>query len=116
METTPPLKVEVERLPAAAIIRLIGEANVQQSGQMERELTMLSALRPPQVVIDLSQLTFISSLALGMLVEFQRGLARNHVKVVLAGLPPKIREVFRSTTLEQLFTMVDRPEDALNPS
>jgi anti-anti-sigma factor len=106
MPVTQPLQIQVERLPDSAMIRLIGEANVHSVDMLQQELTLLSALRPARVVVDLSGLTFVSSLALGVLVEFHRGLARNQVQVQLTGLSPAVREVFASTGLDQVFSIV----------
>src|SRR6516225_1570445 len=87
-----------ERAPAApfecrlaettwgVLLRLEGEAGVHAVDRMSFILMLmrLVARRPPLVVVDLSGLTFLSSLAIGALVGFCRELGRFGGRVKLA--------------------------------
>src|SRR5262249_43896767 len=55
-------------------------------------LTRPLARRPPLVLLDFSELTLLSSLAMGLLVRFRRDLARWGGRVRIAGAPPSVRE------------------------
>ena len=70
---------------------------------MKFTLLPLTARRPARVVLDLSDLTFISSLGLGALVEFRRGLVRNGGQVWLAAPSPQIHELLEMSGLLAIF-------------
>jgi anti-anti-sigma regulatory factor len=56
------------------------------------------------VTLDLSGLTSISSLAMGVLVSYRRGVVRAGGRVVLAeGLQPAVREALARAELFDLF-------------
>jgi len=71
-----PLLTIVESLePDRVVVKLIGLADSPSSVVLEREFLRLNALRAALVVFDLSQLTFISSLAIGLLARDSRDTA-----------------------------------------
>jgi anti-sigma B factor antagonist len=68
------LSIDVQQRPGATIIRLIGDAGLKGADTLERHATRLSTLRPPLLILDLSELTFIGSLAIGSLVALAHGI------------------------------------------
>jgi anti-anti-sigma factor len=80
----PRIEVSFEARPGEAVLRLAGEAGVRQAGELSAALLPLSACRPPCLTLDLSGLTFIACLAVGVLAGFRRGLARAGGRVCLA--------------------------------
>jgi anti-anti-sigma factor len=98
------LKVEVHDTPEGTIVRLRGEAGVVEAGALEAALLRLAARRPAKVTIDLSELEFISSLAMGVLLAFRRGVVRTGGRVCLAPeLRPMVREALNRAELLSLF-------------
>jgi anti-anti-sigma factor len=55
------------------------------------------------VVFDLAGLTFLSSLAMGALVEYRRGLYRRGVEIRLANVPARIWLAMETAGLGTLF-------------
>ena len=53
--------------------------------------------------MDLAELTFLSVLALGALVEYRRGLCRRGVEVRLANVPARVWLALESAGLGTLF-------------
>ena len=80
---------------------------------MQLALTRVLARRPLLAVLDLSQLTSVSSLALGLLVRFRRDLGRWNGRVTIANCPVVIREVLQVTRLADFFEFHATVEDAL---
>jgi hypothetical protein len=67
-------------------------------------LLIPTALRPAVVTLDLSELRCISSLAMGALVTYRRGVVRTGGRVRLAGeLQPAVREALARAELLDLF-------------
>src|ERR1035441_4794014 len=66
------LIVDTNSHPSGLIVRIVGEAGIDNISTLEGELLKISALRPPLVVFDLSGLDFIASLGMGALMSFRQ--------------------------------------------
>ena len=103
-ENASPLLTIVESLePDRVVVKLIGLADSTSSVVLEREFLRLNALRAALVVFDLSQLTFISSLAIGLLVSFRKGQSRHGGKALLEGVTGSVAEALQRTRVTELF-------------
>jgi anti-anti-sigma factor len=78
------IEVGVREAPGEMVVRVAGEAGVKQAEELTAALLGLSACRPAQVTLDLAELSFVSSLAMGVLVSFRRGIVRAGGRVRLA--------------------------------
>ena len=86
------------------VIRVKGDAGVDSSGELLGALLTASARRPPLVTLDLSELRSISTLAMGVLVAYRRGVIRHGGQVLLdEPLQPAVSEALDRAELLQLF-------------
>ena len=81
--------------------------------QLDRALLKITPRRPKYTVIDMAGVTFISSLAMGMLVSFQRGLARHEGRVVLAAVSELVLDVLKRANLDEVFSIYNSVDDAV---
>ena len=65
------------------------------------------------VVLDLSRVTILPSLALGLLVQISSMCKAREQRLKLVGLQPQIRQVFSITRLDRVFQFADSVEDAI---
>jgi anti-sigma B factor antagonist len=65
------------------------------------------------VVLDLSRVTILPSLALGLLVQISNTCKGRQQKLKLAGLQPQIRQVFAITKLDRVFELAPSVEAAI---
>jgi anti-anti-sigma factor len=101
------LKVTTGQTPEGLVIRVTGVAGVKQSGALLSGLLEASARRPAVATLDLSELRCISSLAMGVLVAYRRGVARAGGRVRLAaGLQPAVQEALARAELFDLFETI----------
>jgi anti-anti-sigma factor len=107
-----PFQCRVAETTWGVLLRLEGEADVHAVGRMQFILIRLVARRTPLVVVDLSGLTFLSSLAMGALVGFRRDLGRWGGRVKLAAIPPVIYESLKTSRLDMLFEICATVEEA----
>ena len=107
-----PFDCRVAEAPWGVLLRLEGEAGVRAPDRMQFILMRLVARRIPLVVVDLSGLTFLSSLAIGALVGFSRELGRFGGRVKLAAVPPVIYESLKTSRLHMLFEVCATVEEA----
>jgi anti-anti-sigma factor len=106
------LAVEVCELANEVLIRLRGEAGYLEAAILDAALMPVRARRPALVTFDLSELRFLSSLALGLLVGCHRSAARTGGRVRLIGLRPAVREVIERTGLAMLLLEHDGAQAA----
>lgn len=64
-------------------------------------------------VLDLSQLSYMGSAALGLLVNIRQQIKRGDGKLVLCGLSPRLLQIFRTCCLVRLFIIKSNRQDAL---
>jgi anti-anti-sigma factor len=98
------LEVEVLDTAAGVEVRLRGQAGVLEADALEAVLLRLAARRPACVILELSKLDSISSLAMGLLVAYRRGAVRAGGRVCLAAdLQPGVRDALDRAGLMSLF-------------
>jgi anti-sigma B factor antagonist len=64
------------------------------------------------IIIDLSEVNYISSRGLGILVDIHKKCQKNG-KLVLCGLSEDVMSVFKLTVLNNFFIIVDTQEEAM---
>jgi anti-anti-sigma factor len=111
----PSLDIQIDEKPNAVVVRLTGHAAIGESNNLQSSLNYLEEQHPPLVVFDLARLDYVTSLTMGMLIAFRRGLARHDGKVKLAAARPMVLETFRVAGLSAVFDFVDSVEGALSP-
>jgi anti-anti-sigma factor len=109
------LRVDVQqRGGGVVVLKLEGDADTNQVDELDRELRLLSEARPApkRVVLDLTDVPFVASIAMGVMVRFHQSLTKSGGKVVLAGARPLVADSFRRANLERLFQFFDSPDEA----
>jgi anti-anti-sigma factor len=107
------LSVEVEVQEWGTVIKISGEAGVSNADELSRRLMPVTASHPPLVVFDLAGLRFISSLGLGLLMEFQRGLNLHGGHVRLVNPQPAVHDMLRKCRLDTVLRVAESMEHAL---
>jgi anti-anti-sigma factor len=103
----------VERHNGAVVVRLAGELDLYNSGEVGQALAQVAGEAPERVVVDLGEVSFVDSTALGTLVE-----ARKQVdgRLFLASPGPEVRRALEVSGLLQHFAVHDSLADALADS
>jgi len=65
------------------------------------------------VILDLSDVVIVPSIALGLLVQTLNKCKERHQRLMLAGAQPQIRKVLTLTRLDQVFDLADSVESAV---
>jgi anti-anti-sigma factor len=111
-EAVPTVQVAISQTADGLLIQVKGEARVECASALQAGLLVPAAGRPAVVTLDLSELRSISSLAMGVLVAYRRGVVRTGGRVRLAeGLQPAVREGLARAELLSLF----EPTAAVSP-
>ena len=104
------LAFHVERRPYFLLVAIKGEASFDQAEFISAQLLRIPLEAYSLVVLDLAQLTSLSSLAMNALVEYRRGLGRRGVEVRLANVPAQVWLALESAGLGKLFELIDLEE------
>jgi anti-anti-sigma factor len=103
-DATTRLAVHTSLTADGLIIRIEGVASVNQAGPLLYGLLSAAARRPPVVTLDLSELHFLSSLALGVLVTYRGSVVRGGGQIRLAEeLQPAVHAALAEAGVLELF-------------
>ena len=99
----------VERRDGAIVVRLVGELDLYNADELRTALFDAAAEAPQRLVVDLSDVRFIDSTALGVLVE-----TRSRVEGFLLAAPAlETRRALQVSGLDRHFAVHGTVEDAL---
>ena len=101
------LAFHVGRRPHFLRVAIGGEASFDQAEVMSAQLLRIPLGAYSLVVLDLAELTFLSSLAMGALVEYRRGLCRRGIELRLANVQAHVWLSLESAGLGKLFEPID---------
>ena len=102
----------VESTGQACIIKLGGELDLYNAPQMRDSLLQACAGSPERVVVDLTEVDFIDSTALGVLIE-ARGQLANRRAFLLAAPGLETRRALEISGLDRHFGVHDSVSEAL---
>ena len=102
----------VDTVGAARVVHLGGELDLYNAAQVRAGLAEACAETPERVVVDLSEVEFIDSTALGVLIE-TRAKLDNRGGLLLAAPGLETRRALQISGLDKLFTVHDTVPDAL---
>jgi anti-sigma B factor antagonist len=106
--------VSVETLDGACIVRLGGELDLYNAAAV-RESLFGACAGATRIVVDLSEVGFIDSTALGVLIEARTKLA-NRGAFMLAAPGVETRRALEISGLDRHFSLHDTVQDALGSS
>jgi anti-sigma B factor antagonist len=102
----------VEAVEGACVVRLGGELDLYNAPQVRDALAEACSDSPQRVVVDLSEVEFIDSTALGVLIE-ARTRIDNRQAFLLASPGLETRRALEISGLDRHFTVHDSVSDAL---
>jgi anti-anti-sigma factor len=102
----------VERQGDACVVRLGGELDLYNAAQVRDALNDACGGEPDRVIVDLSEVEFVDSTALGVLIEARTRL-NNRRAFLLAGPRLETRRALEMSGLDRHFTVHESVSEAL---
>jgi len=100
--------------PDCVVVSVGGEVDVVSAAKLAKALqAATSASRARCLIIDMTDLSFIDSSGLGVLIAAQNRARELGDTVVLVHPPPLVRRLLAGTQLQHRFTTHDTLDDAL---
>ena len=92
-------------------VSVLDSANIEL---LQRQLLDLVTKQDHRkLILDFSAVRFMSSQALGMLLQLQNAMNVVKGKVLIVGIKPDLQKVFKITNLHKMFTFHDQLDKAL---
>jgi anti-sigma B factor antagonist len=104
--------LSVDTKNGTAIVQLAGELDLYNAPDVREALQEVSADAPERVVVDLSEVEFIDSTALGVLIEARSRFA-NREAFLLAGPGLETRRALEISGLDRHFAVHATVDEAL---
>lgn len=107
------LEIDLRPVEAAVVVELDGELDLASAPDLRARLLELVNKRPELVVLDLSKLSFVDSTGISLFVVAHQRFAESGIPFRLAGATPAVRRLLEITKLDELFSLYDAPDAAL---
>ena len=96
------------------VVTVRGDVDVRTTAQLSRTLeAAATSSRTPCLIIDMTDLSFIDSAGLGVLIHAQNRAQARGASVVLVHPPRLVRRLLTGTQLQHRFAAYDTLDDAL---
>jgi anti-sigma B factor antagonist len=93
-------------------VALVGTFDMTSVEQIKTELMAATVERELNTIVDLSQLSFIASMGMEILVTVYKGLKRNGAKIVLLNPHHDVESVIRTARLQDILPIAHSEEEA----
>jgi anti-sigma B factor antagonist len=103
----------IEDTPAATILVLRGKIDCTQSNLLYEAIDQACQASDKGIVIDLSEVPYVDSSALGVLVATRSRLSRASRPLKLCGLDSMVNRVFQASRLDRIFDIHPTRQEAL---
>jgi len=110
---TDPLHLKVDHRGDAIVAKLSGSAHMEDTSELQDKLVALVDEHPKQLIIDLTDLNFISSVGLGGIIAAHLRSRHNKGVVKLVSPQSTIMDLLEVTRLTKLFDIYDSVDSAL---
>jgi anti-sigma B factor antagonist len=96
------------------LLAVHGDADVHTAGELRERLSDAIDGRPRTVVVDLSGVTFVDSMALGVLLGSMKRLRLQSGQLLLVAPATEIRRIFEITLLDRVLALVPTRGEAFS--
>ena len=94
------------------VLRPVGDIDYPNAPALQEVLDRALASRPPRIVVDLRQTTFVDSTGLALLVNAFRHVAEYGGWLRIAGAGRQFRRLLKTTNLDRWLTPYPTPDAA----
>ncbi len=101
--------------PGVAVLDVRGEIDVATSPELQEILVELIGRGPELLIVNLTDVSFIDSTGLGVLVGAVRDVRAGGGDLRLVVTEPHIMKLLELTGLDEVFSVVSNASDAVRP-
>jgi len=104
---------KIEHRDDGVILRLRGEIDLHCSTHLRGELLILRERSPAVTILDMTEVDFMDSSGLAVLVEALQWSRRVGTHLKLFGLHNRVRSIFEIARLDTIFDIYETEQEAL---
>jgi anti-anti-sigma factor len=105
--------IETEVLNTYVILHLNGQfVGGVETDDLITEFEKVVTVKNPQLIVDFTNTTFLSSIVIGLLVKMHAKFSETDGKLFFCGLNPTLRSVLKMTKVDTILNIVDTLEQA----
>ncbi|URA10950.1 STAS domain-containing protein [Thermospira aquatica] len=104
---------QVTKTGNVVVLKISGEMDAHTAPQMDKALKEAIA-QGNKIVLDVSQMTYVATAALGVLIANNNVVKTKGGKIVIAGMLDKIRKVFDTMGFSKVFPIASSVDEAKN--
>lgn len=101
------MDITINQVEDRLVVALIGDLDNAASSQAERSLAPVYDFTDGDILIDCTQLNYISSSGLRIMLNIYKHARANGHKAILKGLSEDVKEVFQLSGFLQLYITED---------
>ena len=107
--------MEVQFSDLSGVTKAVLDGRLDTASVNVVETRFIAGIVPKQqhAVVDLSNVSFIASLGIRMLLSTARALGSNGAKFAMFGATPVVMEVFEATALSEIIPLADTEAEAI---
>jgi len=105
-----PVDIKKVNRPGVSIIEMNGKFDIEQAENFENNFNKLIADRPKTVGLDLNNVNYIDSSAIGSIIKSLNTVKNYGGEMILFGLKPMILNVFKLAKLDNFFKILTAEE------
>ena len=94
-------------------VALVGRLDIQGVNEIQLEFLHQTTSLPRNAMVDLSELAYIASLGISMLVSAAKKLERNDARMVLLHPTPLVRKALETSSLQEVIPIATAESAAL---
>ncbi len=106
------VEITEESIDGVFLIKVNGEIDASSSIHLDNALQKAMEASD-RILVDLSNLEYISSAGLGVFISYIEELKKQATKMVLFGMQEKVKQVFEILGLSNLITISETEDKAL---
>ncbi len=95
------------------IYRLIGRLDSNTSQMLEEKVFQAISDGSKKIIVDFENLDYISSAGLSVVLKANKALLREDGRVILCSMQNYIREIFKTTGIDNFVPILDTMDQAL---
>ncbi|MGV3759879.1 MAG: STAS domain-containing protein [Actinomycetota bacterium] len=106
-----PVQIDVEPdLSGRVVVRVTGPLDLPEVGDLRAVFANVTSIDGPDVVLDLSAVSFLGSSGMGTIAQLHQELDDAGRHLSLRGASPTIRKAFSITGLDRMLDLEAEPE------
>ncbi len=96
------------------VIEAVGEIDLHRSAMFQEALLKPLNHSPRRMIVDLAGVSYMDSSGVASLVKLLSRVRRDKIDLRLAGLTPRVRNVFEITRLDTVFDLYPGVQEAMD--